>query len=256
MVRRRAHSFQVLLFFLASLMATDAVAQESEVPNAPRVGVFPNEALEVKGEERRFRLVVPQELDLEEPTPLMIAFHGMLLDSKDVMPAYTKLHELAERKQFIIAFPQALEASWGIVPTKVRADLAFFDALVRHLTATYRIDRKRLYVVGMSNGGYFAHLVGRKRSNKIAAVVSHSGPLGVEAHFGIRSKRKFPVMIVHGEKDKVFPIAIAENNRDRYREEGHPVEYVAVPNLGHSWAGKSNINNSIWEFLSANPLKK
>jgi len=32
-------------------------------------------------------------------------------------------------------------------------DLAFFDALLKKLTADYKIDPDRIYVTGMSNGG-------------------------------------------------------------------------------------------------------
>ena len=37
----------------------------------------------------------PKSVDLDKPAPLVIAFHGLLIDSKDVMPKYTKLDELA-----------------------------------------------------------------------------------------------------------------------------------------------------------------
>ena len=99
----------------------------------------------------------------------MIAFHGMLIDSKDVMPRYTGLNETAKKHQFMIAYPNAVGGSWGLTPDKVKQDLAFFDALLAKLTAAYRIDPDRVYVLGMSNGGYFAHLVTRERAKTVAA---------------------------------------------------------------------------------------
>jgi polyhydroxybutyrate depolymerase len=156
---------------------------------------------------------------------------------------------------FLLVFPAAVEGSWGLAPEKVEADLAFFDALVAGLGARYRIDPARVYVLGMSNGGYFAHLVGKERSRSVAAVCSHSGPLGLQTLFGIGAERKFPVMIVHGAEDRTFPVAIARENRDTYREEKHKVSYVEVPGLGHGWAGEEDIGSRIWAFFEANPLR-
>src|SRR5262249_15144327 len=139
-------------------------------------GEFPNEARMVGRAKREYRLFVPASVDLARPATLVVAFHGMLIDSKDVMPTYTRLNETAQRHGFVIAYPNAVGGSWGLRPDKIDADIAFFDALLKHLSATYRIDPERVYVLGMSNGGYFAHLLARERSTTIAAAASHSGP--------------------------------------------------------------------------------
>jgi polyhydroxybutyrate depolymerase len=159
------------------------------VPDAKH-GTFPDESIQVGSQKRVYRLVVPQTVDLAKPEPLLIAFHGMLIDSKDVMPKYTKLDELAAAKKFIIVYPEAVGKSWGLVPDKVKADLAFFDALVARLEKQHRIDVDRIYTVGMSNGGYFSHLVGAERSKVVAAVASHSGPLGLQSLLGVKADRK------------------------------------------------------------------
>ncbi|HJZ58505.1 MAG TPA: PHB depolymerase family esterase [Gemmataceae bacterium] len=219
-----------------------------------QAGVFPDESIMVGNKARTFRLVVPKSVDLSKPAPMVVAFHGMGIDSKDLMPRYTKLDELAAEKKFIVVFPEAEGKSWGLVPDKVKADLAFFDALLEHLKMTYKVDDNRVYVVGMSNGGYFAHLVGAERSKVVAAVCSHSGPLGLQTVAGIKAERKFPVLIIHGDQDKLMPVEWARENRDKYMKEGHEVKYVEVAGLGHMWATKEKINDTIWEFFSSHTL--
>ncbi len=132
-------------------------------PEAPS-GEFPNESLTVGRAKREYRLYVPASANTGRPAPLVVAFHAMLIDSKDVMPTYTKLNETAERHGFIIAYPNALGGAWGLWPDRTAADIAFFDALLARLSAAYRIDPDRVYVLGMSNGGYFAHLLAKERS--------------------------------------------------------------------------------------------
>lgn len=221
----------------------------------PKIGNFPSETIEVGGVKREYRLVAPKTVDFARPAPLVVAFHGMGIDSKDLMPWYTDLNKTAEQHRFILVYPEAVGRSWGLAPEKVSSDLAFFDALIAKLSAEYKIDSNRLYVVGMSNGGYFAHLVGKERSTQVAAVCSHSGPLGLQTLLGIHAKRKFPVLIVHGDKDRILSVDFARENRAKYKREGHEVQYVEVAGLGHLWATKQDINETIWKFFDEHPLK-
>lgn len=225
-------------------------------PRLGEAGEFPAATIKVGETSRVFRLVVPKSADLRKPVPLVVAFHGILIDSKDLMPLYTRLNDTAEAHKFIIAYPNAIDRSWGLSPEKIEADLAMFDALLAELKKHYKIDSQRIYVLGMSNGGYFSHLLARERSQTIAAAASHSGPLGLQTLLGVRAPRKFPVLIIHGDKDPIFPVAFAQENRDKYTREGHEVKYVEVPQLGHMWATEAKINETIWEFFEKHPLPK
>ncbi len=236
--------------FIRLLLAVPAVAAE------PKAGEFANEKLAVGGAAREYRLVVPKAVDLAKPAPLVVAFHGLGIDSKDLMPVYTELNKTAEKHKFLIVYPNAIERHWGLRPEKVKDDLAFFDALRKELEAKFKVDSNRVYVLGMSNGGYFAHLVAKERSKAVAAVASHSGPLGLQTLFGVKADRKFPVLIVHGDKDPLLSVDFARENRDKYKKEGHDVKYVEVAGLGHAWASKQDVNETIWQFFADHPLDK
>ena len=222
----------------------------------PKAGEFPAETLLAGETKREYRFVVPKSVNLKRPAPLVVALHGFGIDGKDLMPLYTRLGDTAEKHAFILCFPNAVDRSWGLTPEKIRADLAFFDALIADLNRRYRLDPARLYVLGMSNGGYFAHLIGKERSTTVAAVASHSGPLGLQTLLGIRAERKFPVLIVHGAGDRLFPVAFARENRDKYRKEGHFVQYEEIADLGHFWGTNAGINDTIWRFFEKHPLEK
>ena len=238
---------------LAAALVTAMAGPLAAAP--PKHGEFADETVKVNNVARHYRLVVPKTVDLAKPVPLVVAFHGMLIDSKDVMPKYTGLSEAAEKYKFLLVYPEAVGKSWGIVPDKVKNDLAFFDALLEKLKADYKIDPTRVFVLGMANGGYFAHLVGKERSTTVAAVASHSGPLGLQTLLGVHAERKFPVLIIHGDRDPIFPVAFARENRDKYQKEGHEVQYLEVPGLGHSWGKNANVNETIWKFFSEHPRR-
>jgi polyhydroxybutyrate depolymerase len=237
---------------LAVLVLLAAAGCATPPPPGPS-GEFPDESLTAGSAKREYRLYVPPSANTGRPAPLVVAFHGMLVDSKDVMPKYTKLNETAERHGFLIVYPQALGGVWGLLPDRIDADVAFFDALVARVSAAYRVEPNRIYVMGMSNGGYLAHLVAKERSSVVAAVASHSGPLGLQTLGGVNAARKFPVLIVHGGQDWIFPPWIARENAEKYRREGHEVEYIELPKLGHFWASDADINERIWRFFAAHP---
>ena len=238
--------------FAVLVLLAGGCATRPEVPQfAGRHGEFANEAVAVDGGIRRYRLVVPRTVNLAKPAPLVVAFHGMLMDDKDWMPGYTRLSETAERHGFVLAYPNAAGGAWGLWPRKIVDDIAFFDALLARLTSDYRIDADRIYVLGMSNGGYFAHLLAKERSHKIAAVAAHSGLLGLQTLGGVNAERKFPVLIVHGTHDWIFSNWLARENVQKYRREGHEVKYLEIAGLGHAWA--AGINEQIWEFFASHP---
>jgi polyhydroxybutyrate depolymerase len=240
----------IVFAIVCTLLAGTTAAAE------PTHGNFASNMVKIGDVQREYRLVVPKTVDLAKPAPLVIAFHGMLIDSKDLMPFYTRLNQTAEKHKFILAYPNAIDKSWGLAPDKVISDLAFFDALLAKLTADYKIDAERVYVLGMSNGGYFAHLVGKERSKTVAAVASHSGPFGLQTLFGVNADRKFPVLIIHGDQDKLLPVDWARENRDKYKREGHEVKYVELAGYGHVWGTKADVNETIWKFFADHPLEK
>ena len=205
-------------------------------PVTAKHGEFANEVLKVGGTKREYRLFVPTSVDLARPAPLVVAFHAMLIDSKDVMPTYTRLNQTAQRHGFVIAYPNAIGDIWGLLPDRVAADIDFFDALLKHLSVAYRIDsdrctprqvERRLLRPAPAPGAL----------DHIAAAASHSGLLGLQALGGVNAARKFPVLIVHGTLDLNLPVRPGPRERKqippgRTRGEVHRGPW-AHARLGH-----------------------
>jgi polyhydroxybutyrate depolymerase len=239
------------------IAAAPAAAQPAKpAPETPKktgkVGTFPDESIEVKGKKREYRLVVPKSVDPDKPASLVFAFHG-LLDSKDLMPRYSQLPRTAEKEGFILCFPNGLNRHWPIVPEWARDDLAFFDELCKKLETDYTIDPDRIYLTGMSNGAYFSNLVASQRADKIAAIAAHSGGIGFVKED--KERRKYPVMIIHGEYDSIVKVEEGHKARDAYKKWGHEVDYIEIPKLNHFWAGSQGINDQIWKFFKEHPRK-
>jgi polyhydroxybutyrate depolymerase len=250
-----------VFLFAALLHVSLAADKPKEVKPRPSngtggsAGVFANETIEVNGQQRHYRLVVPAKIDPQTPAPLLFAFHGFLIDSKDLMPMYTRLDKLAAEKGFVLVYPNALNRGWPLVPLLAKRDVAFFDALLQQLGAKYNIDLNRVYLAGMSNGGYFTHVVASQRSDQVAAIACHSGGLGLIDLSSDELKHKYAVLIVHGALDSIVNVEEGRKARDAYEKQGHPVKYVEVPRLNHLWATRADINHTMWDFFAEHPLE-
>jgi polyhydroxybutyrate depolymerase len=90
--------------------------------------------------------------------------------------------ELAERDKFIVVYPEGLNGAYG-KPTwndcrgdcQVSSDandVQFIDTLIENLSADFDIDTHRIYISGLSNGGFMAQRIGIELNHKIAAISS------------------------------------------------------------------------------------
>jgi len=264
-------AFSFWLWLLLLLLINVGCSKSVEIPASStspasvssilgKSGSFKDESVQVGSETRIYRLEVPSSVDLSKPTSLVFAFHGMGKDNKDHMAETCGLTELAAEHKFIIVFPSAAIQSiqgqsvkaWSLAPEQIPQDIAFFDALLAKLQTQYNIDPNAIFVTGMSNGAYFAHLIGRERSDKIAAVAAHSGELGQYELLDIITGRKFPVMIIHGDADPVFPVEIARSAKETYASAGHLVEYLEIPGWVHEWDNR--VDEKIWDFFNSHRL--
>lgn len=170
--------------------------------------------LTVDGRERLALLHVPPVLDETKPAPLVFAFHGGGGTAANTL-SLTKLHELADREGFLVVFPQGIGNSWndGRVTQVSQAhregvdDLAFIDALLARLLETRRIDPKRVFATGISNGGMFTHHLAANRAEKFAAIAPVVGGITKPFHERFKPAAAVSVLIIQGTDDPLVPYA-------------------------------------------------
>ncbi len=94
-------------------------------------------------------------------------------------------------------------------------DLKFFDAVLASLKKDYKIDERRVYATGHSNGGGFTYLLWAARGDVFAAVAPCAA--GAGGARGFKDVKPKPVLHVAGEKDPVVPFAGQKRTMDAVR---------------------------------------
>ena len=84
-------------------------------------------------------------------------------------------------------------------------DLNFFDAILASLQKEQKIDPRRIYVTGHSNGGAFTYLLWAKRGDILAAVA----PSAAIATGSLSDMKPIPVLHIAGQADSLVRFCMA-----------------------------------------------
>ena len=125
-----------------------------------------------------------------------------------MMVWFSGLTKKSEQAGFIVVYPSGTGSEPFLVWNaggfnKKRSegkpdDVAFIDRLLDDLGALVKIDDKRVYACGMSNGGMMSYRLAAELSNRIAAIAPVAGTIAIEES---KPNRPVPVIHFHGTKD-------------------------------------------------------
>jgi polyhydroxybutyrate depolymerase len=165
------------------------------------------ESVRVDGTRRNYLLHVPPPSTANVPKPLVLVFHGGGGTAAN-MPRFTGFDDLADAKGFFVAYPDSLNKHWNDGRDLSPADdVAFIRALISDLQLAHKIDPKRIYATGISNGGFFSNRLACDLADKIAAIASVAATMPEVLAPICNPSRPVSVMFIHGTEDPLVPIA-------------------------------------------------
>ena len=175
----------------------------------------------IDGVEREALVHVPAAGAKSDPAPLIFFFHGRSGKMADTARRHA-LH--THWPEAVVVFPQGLptpalkgkgdnlQPGWQVVPGQYAdRDLRFFDAMLASLKKDHRIDDRRIYVTGTSNGGGMTFLLWGERGSVFAAVAptctAARALSATQTEAALRRLPHLPSFHAAGEKDTTIPIA-------------------------------------------------
>jgi polyhydroxybutyrate depolymerase len=169
-------------------------------------------SLEVGKRTRTYLVHVPKSYDGRRAYPVILALHGGGSNAEQ-MVHFCGLNDKADKAGFLVVYPSGtgrLEKAltWnggnccGYAMLNKVDDVAFVRALLDDLAKLVKVDRKRIYATGMSNGAILTYRVASELSDRIAAIAPVAGPMGTKT---CQPKRPVPVIHFHGTDDDFAP---------------------------------------------------
>jgi polyhydroxybutyrate depolymerase len=166
-------------------------------------------SVEVGSLTRSYIVHVPPSYDGSKPFPVVLGFHGGGSNA-EAFVRFSGLNEKADEAGFIAVCPNGTGRlprmlTWnggnccGYAMQEKIDDVAFVRSLLDDLAKIAKIDQKRVYATGMSNGAIISYFLASKLSDRIAAIAPVAGPMGTET---CTPKRPVPVMHFHGTDDE------------------------------------------------------
>lgn len=181
------------------------------------------------------------ENDTTKQWPLVLFLHGAGETGNDIerVKAHgpSKLISQGRQFPFIVVSPQA--AAYGWEPK----DLV---KLYRHIMAGNRVDPDRVYLTGISMGGFGTWAMAMEYPELFAAIIPICGGGDTSK---VRKLRHTPVWCFHGDQDNVVPISASEKMVDALRKYSGDVKFTIYPGVDHDSWTMTYENDSIYDWL-------
>ena len=167
--------------------------------------------------------------DPQKKWPLLLFLHGAGQRGSDIhMVKSTGLpHNLDAQPDFpfVVIAPQCSLGEWWSLPE--------LHDLLDRMEAKYRVDTDRVYLTGLSMGGYGSWALAADKPERFAAIVPICG--GGDPDDAERLKN-MPIWVFHGGKDPTVPLQRSQEMVDALQKVGGNVKFTIFPEAEHdSW---------------------
>ena len=179
------------------------------------------------------------------PHPTVIALHGWGASAHDLIGLSPVLHgggALVLCPQGPVAFQIAqgvLGFGWWPITQGREMDPVAFDRargtlrkFLAEAFARYPIERRKVVLLGFSQGGVMAYDLALSEPERFAGLVALSSWLPEALDKTIPSNealRNFPALVVHGTQDPMIPVTRAQESRQRLLARGLNIHYREYP---------------------------
>lgn len=231
---------------------------------------FLNRTLTAGSETYRYQVYVPAQWTRKEKWPVILFLHGSgergddgLLQTEVGLPSAVRKKQA--RFPAIIVVPQCRKDSWWNDEAMEMMALRAFQQSVREFNG----DPQRLYLTGLSMGGYGLWSMARNHPGKFAAYLPICGgiltpevfrrtmnlpadPADVDLYALTAQKiGKTPVWIFHGDADTSVPVSESRKMYEALKAAGGNVRYMEYPGVGHNSWDRTYNNEEIITWLLA-----
>jgi len=215
---------------------------------------FLDRAVTVAGEKHLYQVYVPRDYSADRTWPVILFLHGAgesgangITQTLSGLPA--AIRKFPERFPAIVVMPQSSRKRQWIDAVEQDSALAALDATLKE----YRVDGARVYLTGLSKGGYGTWHLAAREPGRFAAIAPICGgivfpkrvfeSLGkAESDFPSNAELAkkigagMPVWAFHGGADMTVPPEASRTAVEALKALGSDAKYTEYEGVGHnSW---------------------
>ncbi len=184
-----------------------------------------------------YSLYVPESYSQSRNWPLIVCLHGAYGRGDHFIWSWLRP---AKSRGYMVLAPKSLDVTWSILQPE--RDTRSVAAMLEEVCGGYSVDRSRVYLSGLSDGGTFTYLLGLGRSEIFAGMAPIAGDFHGMMDDMLRRKQgiDLPIHIVHGAQDHIFPVATIRSGHALLTRLGYDAQYEELPEWGHSYCSYVN----------------
>jgi len=200
-----------------------------------------------KNLETNYLLYLPEEYKTSaKEWPLILFLHGAGERGNNLEKVKVwgppKIVEKDKNFPFIVISPQCPEGDWW---TSFH-QLEVLNTLVDNVVKNYNVDKSRIYLTGLSMGGYGTWALACEFPDKFAAIAPICG--GGEPRV-TRKIKHIPTWVFHGKLDNVVPLQESENMVSALKKYGGNVKLTIYPEANHNSWSKAYNESGLFEWF-------
>ncbi|MFO0877962.1 MAG: PHB depolymerase family esterase [Gemmataceae bacterium] len=216
-----------------------------------------------------YRFLKPEKIEEKTKYPLVIFLHGAGErgddNTKQLVHGVGDFAKSTTRKKhpcFLIA-PQCpegrrwVEVDWSApthnMPKAASEPATLLLALIDQVCKEYPIDKNRIYLTGLSMGGYGTWDLLCRKPTLFAAGIPVCGG-GDEKH--AKKLVGIPIWAFHGDKDLAVKVERSRNMIEAIKKAGGEPKYTEYPGVGHDSWTRTYKNPEVLDWLFAQTRKK
>jgi len=212
------------------LCLSQASAADSKIEH----GFLPRVHKDKDGKEAKYVLFIPHDYKGDKEYPLILFLHGAGETGTDGEKQAKQgignaIRKLEKTFPCIVVFPQSQKRTWQADSDDAQRALE----ILANTQKEYKVDAKRIYLSGLSMGGYGTWSLAVKHPDRWAAIV----PICGRGDPSMAEKIKdVPCWAFHGDKDTAVKVEGSRDMIEAIKKAGGMPKYTEYPGVGHnSW---------------------
>ena len=205
--------------------ALETTSPDADVP----VGMIHNKR---SGAHADYSLYVPENYSPRQTWPLIICLHGANGRGDHYIWSWLRP---AKSNGYLVIAPKSVDVTWSVL--RPFTDISSITAMLEEVCGTYAVDKSRVYLSGLSDGGTFTYLFGLSSADIFAGIAPIAGDFHPMIDDLLRQKQgmDLPIYIVHGAHDHIFRVESIRQGHKLLTRIGYNAAYEELPDWGHAY---------------------